>query len=742
MANNMRFFLGYGERLTERIAPPGGGGGPEPAYTFEYAVERLSPLLEATRQELAALPDDACPADEAVGVLTLHPQSMAKSYHPQQLMNEYNLRQVGSRPVDVLPEKWTRKTPPVAAPSTELYVAGKRASFERWVNDLEQQPRAVSEQIRRLEAVRAPKPDERMRNVEAQIEVAGDQSLFEVVLHVSADPDEQYILQGFDRFARSLGADADLRRRLHAGGLCFLPVNASPSVLRELAMFAYLRVARPMPRLRPTIERSTSAPRAKPAPLPSEGPLDPDLRIAVFDGGLRPVSPLTKWANSYEPSGVGAPEDGQLAHGHDVTSATLFGALRPGVRAERPFGTVDHYRVLDKDSQNDPYELYNVLHRVEEVLRARRHEFINLSIGPALPVEDDEVHPWTALLDEYLSDGHALATIAVGNTGVYGRDSGEARIQVPADCVNALSVGAVDSTRNGWQPASYSSFGPGRSPGRIKPEIVQFGGDDTEGFFVYDPEHAPRLATTAGTSFAAPSALRLAVGLRAHFGTRLSPLALKALLIHSAESNGHDRDAVGWGRVAADINDIALCSDGMVRVIYQGELAPASYVRALLPMPQDAVSGNVKVEATFCYASPTDPQDPGNYTRSGLSVTFRKDARAFARADSTVPKPTSFFKKSEFDSEHELRNDAHRWETTMHAAHTFRGVKLYQPMFDIHYNARTGGGAARNAGRIPYALVVTLRAPRARDLYDQVMRTYAGQLEALSPVIEIPVRVR
>jgi hypothetical protein len=66
---------------------------------------------------------------------------------------------------------------------------------------------------------------------------------------------------------------------------------------------------------------------------------------------------------------------------------------------------------------------------------------------------------------------------------------------------------------------------------------------------------------------------------------------------------------------------------------------------------------------------------------------------------------------------------------------------LNAPVFDIHYNARSSGGAARDAEKIRYALVVTVRAPRVPDLYDRVVRAYSGQLEVLVPLINIPVRV-
>jgi hypothetical protein len=741
---NTRFFLGYGERLTERVAPPGGGGGSNPAYTFEEAVFRLRPMVENTADSLEDLPNVACPRDEAVGVVTLHPQWMAKSYHPQQLLDEYQLRQVGSRPVLVQPEKWTRQAEPEPTASTELYLAGKRTSFARWADELELSPAQISDQIRRVENVRAPVPHERIRGLSPERIERDDITLFEIVLHVSDDPGEQYILASFDTYARSLAAEVHLDRRFHAGGLCFVPVETTPEVIPILARFAFLRVARPMPRLRgiPPIERSIPSPQLAPSPLPDQGAVDPDLRMAVFDGGLDPSSPLNHWATPHEPRGIGAPADQLMAHGHDVTSAALFGPLVPGQPAMRPFGVIDHYRVLDKNTGRDPFELYDVLRRIDEIIKARQYQFFNLSIGPAVPIEDDEVHAWTALLDEHLSDGHALATVAVGNNGEDDRTSGEARIQVPSDAVNSLSVGAADSTRGGWKRASYSAFGPGRSPGRVKPEVIQFGGDSREPFRVYDMESAPSLASTMGTSFAAPATLRLAAGIRAHFGDRISPLALKALLVHSADPGVENRDEVGWGRVSGDLDSIVLCGDGMVRVLYQGELSPSQYLRALIPLPQgEYLNGKVAMDATFCYATPIDPQDPGSYTRSGLEITFRPHVGRFAHDNATVPKSRPFFRKSDFDNEHVLRNDAQKWETTLHATDKFLGTSLLQPVFDIHYNARSSGGTARDAKKIRYALVVTVRSPRTPNLYDTVLQAYAGQLEALLPLIDIPVRV-
>src|SRR5439155_17139231 len=119
----------------------------------------------------------------------------------------------------------------------------------------------------------------------------------------------------------------------------------------------------------------------------------------------------------------------------------LFGPLQDGVTAERPYAKVDHYRVLDEDTmKDDQQELYTVLERIQDVLETRpKYDFVNLSLGPDLPVEDNDVHAWTAVLDQLFSDGQTLPAIAVGNRGELDWPSGNARIQTPAACVHRHS---------------------------------------------------------------------------------------------------------------------------------------------------------------------------------------------------------------------------------------------------------------------------------------------------------------
>ncbi len=746
MATTPNFLLGYGERLTQPISHRPGGARQTPPYSVSESVDRLMPMIRAAVRELDELPDAACPRGEAVAVVTLHPQYIAKSYDPSALLRAVGLETVGSRPVKIKPEKLkpVKSTPekpkkerrPEISESTDLFVAGPRERFREWAARLpewrDRTPGAAD--LFKVEQFRAAKVQDRLRPIGGE----EDEPLLEVVLH--ADETSDYILDAFEAYLARFDMRPDLDRRLYAGRLCFMPLRAHRRDLQDIAKFSFLRVARRMPKLRrlSPIVRSWPGRKQFAYDLPDSGPLDPDLRVAVFDGGVPGTPDLDRWVERRGVPGVGPSVDEFVDHGLGVSSALLFGSLRDGERAEVPFGMVDHFRVLDESSGKDE-DLYDVLPRIRDVLQSRVYEFANLSIGPELPIEDDDVHAWTSVLDEQLSSGDVLTTIAVGNGGERDEALGFNRVQVPADCVNALAVGASDSLGQEWTRAGYSSVGPGRSPGMIKPDIMAFGGSESEPFWVMDSSKPGQSMPLCGTSFASPAALRMGLGIRAHFGRRLRPLALKALLVHCSEEAGHDRRQIGWGRIPNSVEDFVICSDGAARVVYQGELTSAQYLRAQIPIPAEQMQGYVTIRATFCYATQTDPQDPGNYTRSGLDVVFRPHEDRIDSKTGQV-KTDSFFQIKDYSTETELRHDAHKWETTLHREKRKLGRSLKNPVFDIHYNARMEGGPFRSTNKIRYALVITVESLQTKDIYDRIVRRYRTLIQPLLPVIQIPIR--
>ena len=740
MADQPRFLLGNGHNLTSRVKVPKNLEPKPPPYDVKTAKARLTPQFVSAAKSISEIPKAACPDDYAVALLTLHPEYTAKSYFPGELLREARMEAIGSRPAQVKPEAWNKKAAPEESPTTQLYVAASRRNFANFAAALPGIPNSETsaQQLFEIEAFRAMDVDDRTQRIDR----TAKEPLLEVVLHTSGVPRPGRIVEAFEEFAGTLNLQPDFDRRFEVGSLCFLPVRAAGSDVDKLGQFAFLRTIRQMPELRPMKPIIRTSGKSKPfaVTLPSEPPLDAQVRAAVFDGGLTEEASFGSFVHGHEPTGIGKPVETFVDHGTSVTSALLYGPLRKGETVRRPYGQVDHYRVLDDKSAKDPFDLYDTLARIRDVMQSRKYGFVNLSIGPSLPIEDADVHAWTAVLDSLLCDGETLATVAIGNEGEKDRPSGNARVQVPSDSVNALAVGATDTSTEKWGRANYSCFGPGRSPGVIKPEVVAFGGCSAEPFFVADSSLTIAVPD-AGTSLASPATLRLGMGVRAHFGVDFSALAIKSLLVHCSEP--HDQqssDEIGWGRVPGDVDQLVVCGDGMARVVFQGELTPGQYLRAPVPMPAGPLTGMVSIAATFCFASETDPNDPGNYTRGGLDVTFRPHTDKYAE-DAAHPKSSSFFRSSDYDTERSLRRNAHKWETTLHRQRTFQPKSLKDPMFDVHYQVRESGRTTRASEKIRYALIVTINAPKMPDLYDKIVQRFQTQIEPMTPLIEVPIRV-
>jgi len=733
------FLLGKGERLVSTVTGVRGGSPKQHPYTFSEARSRLAPMLTRAVSFVDSLPANACPDDKAVLSVVLNPEYIAKSFFPKELFQRVGVEAVGSRTRSITPQKRSLGRPAEEALTTEIFVMGPRSSLRSWSSGFSHwnDTSGATHGIVSIEEIGAPDAGDKVKG-----DIPDGKVTFEVVLHTDELLGEQRILGSFRAYLSSIGIEAPMDKRFYAGGLCFVELTAPAEKAEDIATFTAVRALRQMPTLRvlrPTVRAAaTSSPQIR---FPSEGPVDPDIRVAIFDGGIPDNHPLTAWATPIDTTGVGASHDELRRHGVHVTSAFLFGHIDPTKPLPRPYASVEHYRVLDTDPSQDPEGLYEVLYRIDQTLLNNQFDLVNISLGPRLPIEDDDVHAWTAVLDDRLARNDTLATIAVGNDGERDAALGFNRIQVPADCVNAMAVGASDSPDKPWARAPYSSVGPGRSPGLLKPDLVDFGGSIQRPFLVTRLDGTPQLDVTGGTSFASPSLLRTGAGVRAHLGGNVGMLAVRALLIHTAEESSISAEEVGRGRVARSMDDILLCDDDTVRVIYQGSISARSYVRAPIPVPLEEMPGKVHITATICYKTLTDPHHPGNYTRAGLEIAFRPKDSKRKEEDQLHADTKSFFGKAQQGlTEGDLRRDAWKWENTLHASVGFLGKSLRNPAFDIHYNARLESRDFAPEDELRYALVVSVKAKRVVDLYDQIVRRYQTQLEALRPVVNIPIR--
>ena len=743
MTEKINYLIGSGERLMQGIDLRPGGGAKAHPYTIEEAIRRLTPKTVALGEALADLPELACPNGEAVVAMTLHPSYLAKSYHPTSFLSSLGLRQVGSRERKIVPEKSTRKASDDPVMTAELFVAGKRDRLANLREVLIQGDEALLNEFRQFEDLR-PLGAERLRTVR------GDEPRppLEVVLHADMTKDwGERILLGFAAWCRSFGILDDFRQQ-EAGGLTFLGLRADRECHSKLLEFAFVRRVRRMPKLafRDMPTRARRSTTVFPVTLANQSPADPDLKVAIFDGGLPDDHPFPACVRPREAPGVSGTVAQALEHGVHVTSALLYGSLSQAHVPEQPFAGVDHWRVLD--DVDDNFELMTTLDRVMDVLEQHPYEVVSLSIGPDEAMLDDDVHVWTSRLDQFAAEGGTLIVSAAGNNGRLNQAHGLCRVQPAADGVNVLAVGAADRTGDGWARAPYSACGPGRSPGFVKPDVLAFGGSDSHRFFVAEPGDQAR--GVSGTSFAAPAAARLGVGLRALFGSQITPVGIKALLVHGGRDSPHAQREVGWGCLPDQLGDLATCHNGEATIVYQGILEPSRYRRFILPLPQ-GLTGRVEMLATFVVATDVNPEDAVNYTRSGVGITFRPKTVGpmgmTKRPDGEMverqvhPSGDFFARAKLYDTEQTLRNDAHRWEAVLRRKRRFNSSTLDQPAFDIEHLARDHGQPSVRPDAVRYALVVTIRNPATPNLYDRVLQAFAGRLQAMRPQIDISIQL-
>lgn len=742
MSRNNNFLLGHGDRLTEKVSVPKGGAPKKEPYEFNVAKKRISKKLLSTTSAFSLIPSDACPGDEVVAVVTMHPRYVSKSDFPDELFKLVGLRAIGSKPSLIKPEKWGIKKHDEKAITEQIFVAGKKSSFINWANNINSwlDDNMASSQISKIEELTAFESKDKIK----EIDPTKEEATLEVVLHNTGN---NSIIRNFELYARKLDARPLMDKRRDVKGLTFLPVKASLSIINDLAEFQFLRVLRSIPRLRPIDTEMLRWASTFELDLPLGGPVNKQVRAAIFDGGIPLGMGLDEWVTLIEPPGIGKARDKNLEHGLAVTSAFLFGNI-VDKNLPQPFCGVDHIRVLD-DTQSD-IEAIDVLDRIIEHLDKNhgKYKYINLSVGPDIPISDDEVNSWTARLDEKLSKSNLVVTVAVGNNGHKDAIPGANRISPPSDGVNVLAVGSSNETTKKWQRASYSNIGPGRRPGVVKPDGLAFGGSNEESFMVISPSTKHRSRAEMGTSFAAPAVLRATVGVETYIGSHLSAIAVRALMIHRTEDTGKSKIDVGWGLFETDVSNLITCEDDEAIVIYQGELPVGEHLRAAVPLPKGSLNGKVTITATLVISPEIDPEHPGAYTRSGLEVFFRPHSDNFKQVnDDKKPKhqktKTFFNLKGMYGgTEYKFREDGYKWEPCIKSSRTFRSMSLKEPCFDIYYHHREGAVAADSPKPIPYALIISIKALKEKDFYNKVVRAYANILVPLKPQIEINIMTR
>ncbi|MFJ5854552.1 S8 family peptidase [Enterobacter cancerogenus] len=756
-----KVVLGNGEKYAieniYRGRPPGDIPNP---YPYSVSSIRIAQKVANTLASVNNLPSEAMPNGEIVTALTLHPSFLAKSYYPTALLKDYSLTSLGSKEVFVKPEVAVNQEQKKRAVSSSVYfVSGKKQSFEKLLYDIENNNLGedASTDLGKIEELSFFSNEQKIKTTG----VSDGSNTYEVVLHLNAN--DKLKEDSFVNFITNLNGSIDRTKIRYIDGLAFCFVKIESTQVAELAKFVFVRVVRPAPKInlsnsvfethslfndRKIINNINNNSSSFNTTRPS---------VAVFDGGLFAEALNTPYLRYFDLTSSTDNNSEIFSHGELVTSAVMYGSVDELNSPNHETIAIDHYKVFCEADNND-IGLVDVLDRISSILIKKEYKIVNISLGPSVPCPDDEPNLWTSTLDKIAGDGSTLIIIAAGNTGGILLDSPEdedlARIQPPADMLNGLSIGAANSKTKNWRRANYSSIGPGRRPGYVKPDAIYFGGDDSEagekigliGLFDYEQK------LKFGTSFAAPLVARLAARLDNMTQGKLTPATLRALLIHAAESVD-DKKGCGWGRVSDDIEQYIFCGENAVTIIYQGVLTKSSGVRAAIPCPKILKITKTKVDlnATLCFYTEVDHKHPVSYSRAGIEIVFRPHSEKFDRNKDTgelsheASTRTLFNKEKILGNEQHLRRDAHKWETCYKVCDTFFASTINDPSLDIKYLTRDEGHSLtskemQSLPELSYSLIITLTSRKQCDLYEEIINEY-NLLKPISLNIENDVTV-
>ncbi|WP_420128117.1 S8 family peptidase [Longimicrobium sp.] len=709
---------------------------------------------------------------------------LAGSHHPAELIRAAGFELVGSRNS---PGRLVTRDSEETYPTKTLLLAGPDESYTRLMRLVGAEPEAAAprfwESMVRVDEMRLAPPEDVIRS---RVELGtGEVFTWEAVLHpvrsrsVNASRELRSVLAKWEALVRSEGGAIDLDDVRTVDGMSFIPVSLAAESLSRVARFNPLRCIRIMPKVRPLrvpVTRAVDGPFELTPPDERATPRSA-TRIAIFDGGVDESCPFVRpFVRQFELSPE-PPEDEDVAHGAAVTTTTLYGYVRADATVPRPDVFVDHFRVLPlpyaaaHGPDDIDRELYWLLGEIEREVRAGDYALVNLSVGPRMAVDEaGEPDAWTSTLDALAREKRVLFVTAAGNDGHLDAESGLHRVQVPADMVNGLGVGAcVDRDGRQVVRASYSSQGPGRWGARVQPAGVAFGGVLPSAPFVGVLPHGA-LGIMEGTSFAAPLVTHGLTGLLAEIGpTRASPELLRAFAIHHAtrSTRNHDLNQIGYGRFRERYDDVWVGARNSVTVVYEDRLNREGVAGLRLPVPAGLpADAQLELWWTLCITAPIAPRDAVEYTMAGCEVLFRphryrysfndpaRNNKKMGEADIREERDLarSFIRQGYVQSRMPVsksaprmlgreqgRREGGKWETVVQQRFSrLEARTLIEPTIELNYIARDGGVIKRDVDALPYAMLVTVSTRATVDLYGLVSQ----QFPLLAPIqAQVQLRV-
>ena len=167
----------------------------------------------------------------------------------------------------------------------------------------------------------------------------------------------------------------------------------------------------------------------------------------------------------------------------------------------------------------------------------------------------------------------------------------------------------------------YSCRGKGREGSKVKPDLLAFGGDNKNPFYVLRPFLYKGAYKDSGTSYSAPLVSKVA-GEMLNVAPTLTSQLIKNLLILNADLKRND--FIGHGFLNENVKEMLNCDKkNEITVVYQGEFQAGKALKLEIPyVDLKNYQGNVNIEFCLTTITSINPFDTYRYTNTGIELFF------------------------------------------------------------------------------------------------------------------------
>jgi hypothetical protein len=133
-------------------------------YKGLVAQKRVMPMLSSIVEEAKSVDENTLYDGNLVTKLILHPSYLAKSYYPKDILDKYELENIGSKEVLIKPEERVtvsqKKNEKIA--SSQLFVSGRLDSFKKLLDDIKSsKAHDIEHDLRKIEKLSLFEPSEK-----------------------------------------------------------------------------------------------------------------------------------------------------------------------------------------------------------------------------------------------------------------------------------------------------------------------------------------------------------------------------------------------------------------------------------------------------------------------------------------------------------------------------------------------------------------------------------------------------